>query len=540
MHKSDLKRTTLATAVMAVLVASVALAQPEDRPWDGDVDSNWDYATLNWTGDAFAADDNAIFDGDGQGPITIQAGGVQTGTFTVNSGDYTFTGGLLETGGVMTLANDAGSTIAFNGMSFERSGDVNVNNNTLNLINTAVTRDGNHRFTVGSGGSMLIDAGAQTVDLWTLDNNGGTVEFRSGTVMASTNTTTVSGLNSEAGTSGVIRYDFTGAAVTVHRFQTNANMTALLEANVESGSLTVNNDVYIRGGAFDHANDPTDPLDRPTHLLTIQEGASMSVSNIFRLGQPAQTSFTDANNFSAGVRLNMTGGELTASSVALGHSINRGGTNFAADGLWNQTGGLASISTMTVQQIVSGSLDIDRGALLFVVGEDATLAFTGSGMAASTTGSGWMLTAERYNLAGTIRFSGDTSTQNFLVFGEEIGTSNTDFASLINTNFAVGTLDLRDLVAQSATLNLLEAENFSTNALYVDSLLMDTPVDPGAFFAGDINLYYNPATSDITGTWAFGTGTGMLIMIPEPGTVLLMAAGGLLLMSRSRRRAMAG
>jgi len=252
-------------------------------------------------------------------------------------------------------------------------------------------------------------------------------------------------------------------------------------------------------------------------------GGSLTVEGLLRLGQQGHA----LSRRGAGL-LNMSDGTLDVQDLAIGSA---GGSR--SDGLYHQTGGVATIHDEI--RMMTENPD-GFGTQQLVVGSGATMVMTGTGFTVPVAGdwSSGLLTTDNLSFAGTLRFSPSSSiTQNLLVFGEELGEN---MAGLAASNFFVGTLDLRDLVAQDATLNLLEAENFTTNALYVDSLLMDSPVDPGAFFAGDINVYYNPATSDITGTWAFGSGDGMLIMIPEPGTVLLMAAGGLLLMSRARRR----
>ena len=160
----------------------------------------WDTVTGNWTGGAptanlFKTGDNATFDdthpGTAGGTVTIQAGGVNPGSTTVNTaGTYTFqnsgadangitgTGNLTKTGaGTLILSSPntyTGGTIVNGGiLKFSNdnqlgaaSGPLSLDNSTLSI--TANIPAMNRSLTIGVDGATIVTNGN------TFTNNGAT------------------------------------------------------------------------------------------------------------------------------------------------------------------------------------------------------------------------------------------------------------------------------------------------------------------------------------------------------------------------------
>lgn len=113
----DLKGTlAVRDGALVFTVTESATAVPPTLAWSGAASRAWDVASLNWL-DAqggvatFAPLADAFF-GTAAGEVAVDAAGVAAGAVTVDSGDWTFTGGRIGGAGVFTVTNGATVSLA--------------------------------------------------------------------------------------------------------------------------------------------------------------------------------------------------------------------------------------------------------------------------------------------------------------------------------------------------------------------------------------------------------------------------------------------
>ncbi|MCC7517884.1 MAG: hypothetical protein IT578_01730 [Verrucomicrobiae bacterium] len=141
-----------------------------------------------------------------------------------------------------------------------------------------------------------------------------------------------------------------------------------------------------------------------------------------------------------------------------------------------------------------------------------------------------------FSFDGTLKFSPvtATATQRLVLAGFDLGATTIGFSN----NFSLGTLDL-DGFASGNRLQLFSGNSLASTALYVQVL---SPIATNSLISS-FNIYYvadlNPvlASGGTGGSYLLNGGGSLLpiALIPEPGSLALVALGALLLVRRAHR-----
>jgi len=115
------------TFLIATLTLIVAATAHAGVTWDASGDNNWTAGTDNtsWSGDTYNTGDDAVFDGSGTGTVNVDGAGVSPGNVSLSSGTYEFTGGPVNA----TDWTLSGGELQWNGSGVLGSGDINVTGN---------------------------------------------------------------------------------------------------------------------------------------------------------------------------------------------------------------------------------------------------------------------------------------------------------------------------------------------------------------------------------------------------------------------------
>lgn len=159
--KTHRTRNLLATLALTtgtwLLAPGLRAATPT---WDGTTDMNWTQPdSTSWTGATYSSGDTALFNGAGQGTVTVQAGGVSPGAMTIGAGanNYTFTGGAFS--GSFLLDIQSTGTIRLEGNNSGWTGGLKENanwaNSTLQITSASALGSGPIRLGGNYGGLKL-------------------------------------------------------------------------------------------------------------------------------------------------------------------------------------------------------------------------------------------------------------------------------------------------------------------------------------------------------------------------------------------------
>ena len=213
----------------------------------------WDTTSGNWTGgnptaNLFKTGDNATFDdshGSAGGTVTIQAGGVNPGSTTVNTaGTYTFqntggdtngitgNGGLAITGAgkvILTSPNTytGGSVVSAGTLQISADNQLGASNGTLSINNATLAITGSI-----TGMNRAVTLGANGATIATNGNN-----------LANAGTTAINGLLTTSGSGNVA---FNGA-VTFGSFGSLSIPAGSLTLGQLNGTITLANGSSING-----------------------------------------------------------------------------------------------------------------------------------------------------------------------------------------------------------------------------------------------------------------------------------------------------
>ncbi|HEX2062040.1 MAG TPA: hypothetical protein VHK90_14960, partial [Thermoanaerobaculia bacterium] len=293
-----------------------------------------------------------------------------------------------------------------------------------------------------------------------------------------------------------------GAAVTAASVQMNLTGSALYTApllEVSSGSLTAG---YAIIGAKNNN------LASDAYLVRVNGGA-LTFTGTVSLG---------AGDY-ARATLEINGGSFRAQHLNVG--------SMDAQGRYLQNNGTSTITGALT--LYTQTYDIN-GTRQFVVGRGSTLRLTGSGFAKFGSSAWLPELLSTLDLSGVIAFepAAGVAEQQLLAFSEDRGPA----ASAAEGNYAVGALDLTQLIAGGRRLRVAAAGNFSAAAVYVRSLrgfpAGTTATTVANALAGtNIRIYYDPANSpNLTGTYAFGTNSQLIpLNAPVLPTITLQSLG---------------
>lgn len=361
------------------------------------------------------------------------------GGLTVNNnvrltGDNTFKGNFLGTGGFITITKDAAFGASTNTVSF--TGGVLSTYNAGAAVN--LTRD------ISISGGFSIDINGQDLSL------GGIISGTGGLGIVTTNsarTVTVSGLNTYTGATSVA-----GSTLSINSIKNVGGGASALGAvtTAGSGTIGINNATLKYTGTGDETN-------RVINLAGTTGGATLDQS-----GASGQLKFTSAFTATGlgNKTLTLTGstagtGEIAGAivnSTGFTTSVTKSGT-----GTWTLTGtntytGLTSVNAGTLVVGVGGVGSITSNV---AVASGATLGGSGT-ITGNVALNGGKLTAG--NSPGTMTVTGDMSFNSGSIFEWELA-SNTD-----NPAGRGATFDAVDLTG--ATKSLVIDETAATGALF--------------------------------------------------------------------------
>jgi hypothetical protein len=453
------------------------------------------------------------------GAVNIaSAGNLNVAQDWANSGTINFTSGGAITGGTLTNTTTGVSGIA--GAGFIKGFLVNQGRLDFN----GVTVSNNFLQTTGSftlSGTATI-TGSATIGGGTFDLLGNGLSAGSVTVSGSgvlTNAigggTVAAGAFSNAATVNVTANTFYKAPVVntgLFVFQ-----GAVSNSFANSGTVTLNNNVTITG-----------PL---ANSGTINVGA-----NSLNVGQAWQNS---------GV-VNLLGGTIAGSPVANAGAISSSGTlavDVSNSGSINVTGAgmtFAGLVTNTGSVTVSGStvtfskavvnigtITLDPSTTIF----EQKLILTSTGVLIAGSGSVLRVWGDFENnstqsnafdlLHASVIFEGSgVNTQLFTLAGANLGAT----LDGMSNNFAIGTL----VIGGSDGIVELVGGGTNSFALYVHDLTISSN---STLLLNGYTIYtVDPVDNE------GGTVVGDIVIIPEPGAIVLVAGGLLLLVLTYRRR----
>ena len=212
-------------------------------------------------------------------------------------------------------------------------------------------------------------------------------------------------------------------------------------------------------------------------------------------------------------------------------------------GYYEQTGGVAEFGSIQLSRDHNSNLGY--GTKEFVVGPNAELRITGAGFSQFGQGD-WNVDdgPDTLDFSGKIVFDPSALTsQTLLAFGKELTGARPDtpedIAFVIQDNYGIGTLDLSGLDG-SEVLNVLPSFNELDNALYVGALIGVTDISVTDHLDSAINIYYSASLSPLLNRQTFQLNSGGLLIplipVPEPSSLLLVAMGAVVGITRRRRK----
>jgi hypothetical protein len=424
------------------------------------------------------------------GPTTKIITNASPDVFNANSLSLTNTGKdhvFLFIKGAVFLTNGT-ARLGFGGAT----GAGNLSLQFSNSVNVGAV---NFTGSAGTGLATLTFAGALTGGSLTFHGGTGANHLRLAGPVDLSGTLSVSNLNAtSAGT-------LSGNATVGRLFLNNSVNNRFVITNSTTTVTGVAGVSVLRG--FTLANDAT---------LTIGSGATAVFSNLLPVLNGT---------------VNVNGGTLT-SQLAW---TNTAALNLASGRLGGQTfvnaGQVTGNGTITPAVVNSGTLAITVPGVTF----DGSVTVTPAGVITATPGSHLRFRGDFINhstqntafdlLDASVTFDGGGATQLFVVAGLDLGATYDGFTN----NFAIGTL-----VIGGGTNAVVALSGAAGRALYVESLT----VDSGSVLLLNGLTIYTADPANLAGTVI--EGGGMIMLIPEAGSLTLVGCGLALLFMVTRRR----
>lgn len=558
---NTMRKTLLNTAL---LVGSVGMAGAQ-TVWNGSASQDWTNAA-NWSAGVPGVNSRATINvSTGNTPIittavnkSATAGGndLWLGNGTGTSGRLDInSGGSLNTNGTWVFIGNGGGSGTLNvnsGGSFTTDNDVRFNVGTINVNSGGSLTAGRVVGTGGASGQINVAGTGSLTTLGTGTANGSPDLLNVAVSSFSGNISAARNLNFRNGTAS----DMSGGSITTggeirignggsHTFSQSAGSIATGQWMVVGIGAGGNGTFNLSGtGSVSSAN-----ASASTAFTTIGAGGGTGTVNM------TGGTWTDINRTFLGENaggtgnFNLDGGVLHTGRVETGAGA--GNLNFDGGTLRAYRAETNFITNNTTVRVEDGGANIDTNG--FNVTTSANIIESGSS-------TGGQLKKEG---AGTLTLSGTgNSVNNVLVsagtllvtgqLGTTAGTTVASGAAIGGNGTLVGNLTVSDGGRIDVSLGMLAVSNSSTvsfGGFDFDDIVgfdVNTAAD-GTYtlLSGDFNLnsagiaHFGEANKLSLGggrfAW-FEEGSLNVVVVPEPGSVLLSLAGSLLLMARRRRR----
>jgi autotransporter-associated beta strand protein len=473
----------------------------------------------NTVGSLASAADNGVIENAAAGPATL----------TISSGTY---GGVIQDGGAgaLALVKQGAGTLVLAGNATHTGGTtvsggvLQVGNGVGGSITGAITNNASVVFNPGttnntyagdmSGTGSLTKEGANTLILSGANTFAGPITISGGTLQVGTGATgSIAGTQaiSNAGTlafnqdiAQTVSGNITGAGVLT---KAGTGVLTLSGTNGYTGATTITGGVLQAGSNSAFGTNSALNINGDTSTVRLN-GNPVTVGS---LATSAAAATRIVENASATPATLTTGGLNT--STTFGGVIQDGGTGALA---LTKVG--TGILTLTGANTYTGGTTISDGTVLIgaagAIPDTGTLTLAGAGTLSTAGGAGGAGVAET---AGTLRTTGSTielgSGQHTLIFNglDATSTSSPTITGWVGVHFFSG---------QEGRI-LFNNLTGDPNATYVSWL-------SGVNFVGQ----------PLTGGHFLNVGGGQfeLVPVPEPGTVLGIAAAGLVGLGLLRRR----
>lgn len=420
----------------------------------------------------------------------ISAGTAGTKTVTTSSGTVTVSSGVISDGsGVVAVAQKGPGTLALGTLANTYSGGTTISGGKI---------------TIGGSGTPL---------------GSGSLTLSGGTLVSSASRTATA-------TNVVVTAD--SALTTTSNAAGGANMPFSGTLTGSAGTLTIRNDGSSTTGQFDVRFSGGDyTMSRP---IVLDNGASTGTARLSDFNATGST-HTYSNIISGNGNYNRsvssgTGGTtvFTAANTYTGSTTVNNGVLSLGDG--GTTGSLSTSSAVTMN--AAGTFTINRSNAV-AQGTDFTgSALTGAGKFAQA-GAG----TTTLNIANS--YSGGTIVSGGTLIASADGALGTGSVSLTAASV---TLTLQsgatnNYIADTASISIVTGAtanlNFTTTVDIVNGITLGGVVQTSQGTYGAIGSGANFES-------AFFTGTGMLDLVPEPATYMLLGVGLLICAQRMRRK----
>jgi len=489
------------------------------------VGGGWTYAgALTVHGDVHVG-------GNGAGRLNINPAGLLTANGRVIIGSEThggtvqLAGGTIVGSGSVAITHGTGRLTGRGGTTVPVTNDgmVDVGNSNM-MLNGGFTQSPIGETRIGASGSLTVDGGGTFEG--TLLNRGG-LWIRGGTFDLETSLNGGLAPPGEVSVGGTLNVNAAMAASNVSVVFGTLNVAAGVQADstyVEHGSV-VHTAGDFNAGDLTVAEASYD-LSGPDTLIAVQTKAFGTFT------QSGATHLADALRIGGNERGYDLPGTYTISGGRLEVGVLTVGEAGYVDPLFPEfpmpdIPGTLAITDAAAEVYVTDRLVLTAAATVSIV-PGAEIHMTGSMFVNDSTSPAAL--ADLCNL--TLIFEGGVGVvDQFEVSGRDVGS---DAAGLAD-NFALGTLRLTGDAGVGQIMLVDACDNQvgwdGSEALYVESLILG----PGASLdLNGLNVYYGAASIDAGAT--VDLNGGQLRAIPEPGSVGILIAGGLLTTVRRRRR----